>query len=160
MAIHKSKDSNVLWSNICKALQDLGIDYAELVLFSSPDSQAHPAISPKAESLSQATPVPTSQPPSDASVQPSFQETWLNNGFNPFTAQTMDNLFKIELPIKANGQYFGYLWLMKDLERDPLNGFTLTRIEHLRRAVTRNLIGRKGSSSSSPDKDIDFSQRV
>ncbi len=45
-------------------------------------------------------------------------------------------MFKIDLPLDADGSR---LFLMKDLSRDPLEYYTLHRLEHLRRSFLSNL---------------------
>ena len=47
-----------------------------------------------------------------------------------------EEMFKIDLPLDANGSR---LLLMKDLARDPLEYYTLQRLEHLRRSLVSNL---------------------
>lgn len=52
-----------------------------------------------------------------------------------------DGLFKLELPLQCQGgRSFGNLWLVKDLRRSSLTHYTLTRIEHMRRAILRCLL--------------------
>jgi len=49
-------------------------------------------------------------------------------------------LLKMELPLQCQeGRYLGELWLVKDIKRSDLGHYTLSRIEHLRRAVVRTL---------------------
>ena len=43
---------------------------------------------------------------------------------------------KIDLPLDSNG---ARLLLVKDINRDPLNYYTLRRLEHLRRTLLSNL---------------------
>ena len=47
-----------------------------------------------------------------------------------------DGILRIDLPLDSNG---ARLLLMKDLARDPLNYYTLRRLEHLRRTLLSNL---------------------
>lgn len=52
-----------------------------------------------------------------------------------------NGLFKMELPLQCrDGRSMGELWVVKDLSRSALSHYTLTRIEHLRRAVLRCLM--------------------
>gem|GEM_PF-3912538 len=47
-------------------------------------------------------------------------------------------MLKIALPLPLNGKG-ARLLLLKDLSRDPLNYYTLRRLEHLRRTLCHNL---------------------
>ena len=47
---------------------------------------------------------------------------------------------KLELPLLSKeGRVLGALWLVKNLATDPINEFTLRRVENLRRTVTATL---------------------
>ena len=49
-------------------------------------------------------------------------------------------LLKLELPLLANEEKsYGTLSLIKDLKRDPINPYTLRRVEHLRRTIMGTL---------------------
>jgi len=47
-----------------------------------------------------------------------------------------EGMLKIDLPLDSNG---AHLLLVKDINRDPLNYYTLRRLEHLRRTLLSNL---------------------
>ena len=50
--------------------------------------------------------------------------------------QCPEGMLKIDLPLDSNG---ARLLLVKDINRDPLNFYTLRRLEHLRRTLISNL---------------------
>jgi UDP-GlcNAc:undecaprenyl-phosphate GlcNAc-1-phosphate transferase len=53
---------------------------------------------------------------------------------------------KLELPlIGKDGAPRGVLWLVKNLADDPINEFTLRRVENLRRTVIAALEGLAGA---------------
>ena len=55
-------------------------------------------------------------------------------------------VMKLELPLLSKaGRPLGALWLVKDLDADPINEFTLRRVENLRRTVTAALEGLVGT---------------
>lgn len=62
--------------------------------------------------------------------------TWTRGHYRRKTDMFGDGILKIDLPLNANGIR---LLLMKDLRRDPLNYYTLRRLEHLRRTLLSNL---------------------
>jgi hypothetical protein len=55
------------------------------------------------------------------------------------TAAAKVNLFKLELPLQVGRNHAGEIWLIKDLDRSPIHHYTLTRLEHLRRSISRSL---------------------
>ncbi|MBN2439499.1 MAG: undecaprenyl/decaprenyl-phosphate alpha-N-acetylglucosaminyl 1-phosphate transferase, partial [Deltaproteobacteria bacterium] len=61
---------------------------------------------------------------------------WVNGHYRRATDCLPDGMLKIDLPLDSNG---ARLLLMKDLRRDPLNYYTLRRLEHLRRTLLSNL---------------------
>ncbi|MGM0611732.1 MAG: MraY family glycosyltransferase [Thermodesulfobacteriota bacterium] len=71
--------------------------------------------------------------------------TWIHQ--NKEMDLSADGLFKLELPLQCREEEsFGNLWLVKDLERSSLTHYTLTRIEHMRRAILRCLLSWKDQS--------------
>ena len=48
-----------------------------------------------------------------------------------------EHFLKVDLPLcNGEGTIFGRLLLVKDIRREPLPPYVLTRVEHLRRSVT------------------------
>ena len=67
--------------------------------------------------------------------------TWIRHGFDVDNKLCGECLLKIELPLlKEDGESLGTLWLVKDLEREPVTHYTLRRIEHLRRTLTSTIM--------------------
>ena len=63
-----------------------------------------------------------------------------DDGFDRETDVCGESLLKLELPLLGeNKTTYGTLWLIKDLERDPISHYTLRRVEHLRRTVIGTL---------------------
>jgi UDP-GlcNAc:undecaprenyl-phosphate/decaprenyl-phosphate GlcNAc-1-phosphate transferase len=112
MAVTASKDLQGLWESICCAMQELDMDFAELEL----DAAG-----------------------AEASGDTALKKEWAQNGFRPDAADSSKMLFKLELPLHADKRHLGKILLIKDLARSPINHYTLTRIEHLRRSISRNL---------------------
>jgi hypothetical protein len=54
--------------------------------------------------------------------------------------ENKNGLLKMEIPLlnKSNGS-IGTLMLIRDLRQDPLDPFTIRRVEHLRRTLTNTL---------------------
>jgi UDP-GlcNAc:undecaprenyl-phosphate/decaprenyl-phosphate GlcNAc-1-phosphate transferase len=111
MAVTESKDLQELWETICRAMQELDMDFAEINL----------------------------NCPSDPSRQLPLRKTWTNNGFLPDANTGNLMLFKLELPLHIDNRHLGRIHLIKDLSRSSINHYTLTRIEHLRRSISRNI---------------------
>ncbi len=120
VAIGDSTDIYHLWANICRALEELDMDFAEVHLF---DGRV------KCKSKKSANQVNSSF----------FHDSWSRNGFDNTDELCKENLFKLELPIQYNEMHLGEMWIVKDLNRSPINHYTLTRIEHMRRSVSNCL---------------------
>jgi len=63
---------------------------------------------------------------------------WTQGYYRRQTDVQKEGMLKIDLPLHKNGNG-AHLILMKDLSRDPLQYFTLRRLEHLRRTIRYNL---------------------
>ena len=63
---------------------------------------------------------------------------WSRGYYRRQTDVQKDEMLRIDLPLHKNGNG-AHLILMKDLSRDPLQYFTLRRLEHLRRTIRYNL---------------------
>jgi UDP-GlcNAc:undecaprenyl-phosphate GlcNAc-1-phosphate transferase len=111
--LYEAEDLETLWEKLCIAFDYLHFDFAELVLENrgaAEDVGAHRLVWQRNIDCN----------------NPCDQEALLQK----------DCLFKLELPLTDRGNgIFGRLWLVKDLERDPLGHYTIRRVEHLRRIV-------------------------
>ena len=123
VAINESIDLQTLWDNICRAMTELDMDFAEISLDCA------------CLSFDSAGKQPSNGTPDNLCLK----KTWTRNGFQPDDAACTRHLFKLELPVHTENQHLGRLLLVKDLFRSPINHYTLTRIEHLRRSISRNL---------------------
>jgi len=63
---------------------------------------------------------------------------WTRGYYRRLTDIQKEEMLKIDLPLHGNGNG-ARLILMKDLGRDPLQYYTLRRLEHLRRTLRHNL---------------------
>ena len=63
---------------------------------------------------------------------------WTRGYYRRLTDVQKEEMLKIDLPLHGNGNG-ARLILMKDLGRDPLQYYTLRRLEHLRRTLRQNL---------------------
>lgn len=107
--IHAAEGVDELWENLCRAFEHLNFDLAELVV-DNPGAEKTRLIWEKNGDGSR------------------------RNGLEDLLKK--DSLFKLEVPLTTyKNETFGRLWLVKDLERDPMGHYTLRRVEHLRRVV-------------------------
>ena len=111
VAVTESNTPEALWENICRAMQELDMDFAEISLNVPEESGGSPGV---------------------------LKRTWTQNGFQPEAPASRKMLFKLELPLHTDERHLGEILLIKDLSRAPINHYTLTRIEHLRRSISRN----------------------
>jgi len=125
-----SETADELWQNASRAFDMLHFDLAEMKL--DDIQEPEPSISD--------IQLPSSDPK---------QFTWARDGFGSTDDDICrDCLFKLELPL-LNGQNesYGTLWLVKDLQKDPITHYTLRRIEHLRRTLIDTLTKLRSGSS-------------
>jgi UDP-GlcNAc:undecaprenyl-phosphate GlcNAc-1-phosphate transferase len=109
--ILESRDLHTLWTNIIKALDIFEFDLGELII--------------------------TNQCLTDKSSQ---NLIWTRNNV-PYE-QLIDErgMMKIELPlINRKGKHLGILWLLMKMEGHAMSHYTLRRVEHLRRSVSKAL---------------------
>ena len=123
VAISESKGLEDLWINICRAMKELDMDFAEINLDCRPEPQKPPC---------------NHHLPAEALQQFTLHKVWTRNGFHPGAEASAGMLFKLSLPLHVDNRHLGEIRLIKDLSRSPINHYTLTRIEHLRRSVSRN----------------------
>ena len=65
---------------------------------------------------------------------------WTLDGFGSSKDICKESLLKLDLPLIDNeNKMLGTLWLIKDLNSDSINHYTLRRVEHLRRTVIDTL---------------------
>jgi UDP-GlcNAc:undecaprenyl-phosphate GlcNAc-1-phosphate transferase len=62
---------------------------------------------------------------------------WKNASLGEVEAE--DEVLRIEIPLAADDEHYGSLHLEKHLSHGPMDGYTLKRVEHLRRAVIDSL---------------------
>ncbi|HBI14640.1 MAG TPA: undecaprenyl/decaprenyl-phosphate alpha-N-acetylglucosaminyl 1-phosphate transferase [Desulfobulbaceae bacterium] len=123
LAISSAATLDDLWAALCRAVADLDMDLADLVLYAQPPSNqctegGAGSGEPRLSSVTYTW---------KKRDQPSV--SWLNDR----------GLMKIEQPLLiqegTNVRYFGLLILVKDMHGQAASHFMLTRIEHLRRAL-------------------------
>lgn len=136
VAVTESNDLEQLWENICRALLELDMDFAEINLEGD-------QLSCRLQKGSAQSGNPGLSNAENTNIQPpeqfSLHKVWTQNGFLLDNHGCRRNLFKLELPLESESQHLGELWVIKDLSRSPINHYTLTRIEHLRRSISRAL---------------------
>jgi UDP-GlcNAc:undecaprenyl-phosphate GlcNAc-1-phosphate transferase len=139
-----------LWAHVGEALEMLKFDRAELHLGNRGTSPLFPngenrALSPISYDSSERRRTTDGDSPRQ-NTQTIFQDVreqedetvriWVRGYYRRATDGLSDGMLKIDLPLGSNG---ARLLLMKNLRRDPLNYYTLRRLEHLRRTLLSNL---------------------
>ena len=108
----KSKSIDELWEHTAMGLAMLEIDMAELHL--------------------------NSKNISDIQIQKKW--LWTREGFDETNDIFKECLLKLELPLLNHAEKsLGTLWLVKDLQRNPITHYTLRRVEHLRQTMVGTL---------------------
>ncbi|UJX42543.1 undecaprenyl/decaprenyl-phosphate alpha-N-acetylglucosaminyl 1-phosphate transferase [Desulfovibrio sp. JY] len=127
--ISQAPDIPSLWARITAALELLRFDMAEMVLSEHGTGTCRLLPTP-----------PGSSPAADAAPDAAFR--WRREGSEKSDRELLCSpaVMKLELPLLGkDGHTLGALWLVKDLGQDPINEFTLRRVENLRRTVTATL---------------------
>ena len=135
--IYQSGDMKMLWENICKALDKLGFDMAEMCL---EKKVLELNIIKNFEKLGYETDSEILDNVLATSCINGQKMIWRRNEKTIDENLIQDYLLKMELPlINKNGQKFGFIRLMKDLRREAITHNTFRRVEHLRRTVLGSL---------------------
>jgi UDP-GlcNAc:undecaprenyl-phosphate GlcNAc-1-phosphate transferase len=134
LAIGEAKSLEELWTTICKALQELDMDYGEMAL----QGEEGKTEKQKGGLGARLRPRVRRQSEQDMAGQ-TFRRSWTAEGCDLEACLHSRSLFKLELPLFVGRRHVGDLWLLKDIIRSPLNHYTLSRIEHLRRSVSKSL---------------------
>ena len=112
MDIAKTKDISHFWEEVCKALQSLEFDLAELALVDQPGTSSNSHF------------------------------TWYRNGAKAEDLLEATGLLKLEQPLMGSDcttEYYGTLFLVKDAREKGISHYALKRLEHLRRAMGSKL---------------------
>ena len=128
--ISQSRDLAELWTRMTEALEHLRFDLAEMVLSGTGGATGSCRIAPDLPGAAGTEGIPVFR--------------WRREGAAASDRELLCSpaVMKLELPLLAkSGQSLGALWLVKDVAADPLNEFTLRRVENLRRTVTAALEG-------------------
>jgi len=160
--MERSRNIDELWENICQALVMLHFDRGELhVNGIGKDAGGVSASIDKAEKTGQSQPVERRQNNSRGteSITNISQlkmvtgeayadvRIWSRGYYQRETDISTRHFLKIEIPLCNNGDIcYASLILFKDARRGTFQPFTLRRVEHLRRSVTRAMEKLNGSA--------------
>ncbi|MCF8029325.1 MAG: undecaprenyl/decaprenyl-phosphate alpha-N-acetylglucosaminyl 1-phosphate transferase [Desulfohalobiaceae bacterium] len=114
VAVAESRSLEELWDAVCEAARELDMDFTEMRLANHMDGFC-----------------------CDKGRTACFR--WSRDGFDLDASAADANLFKIKLPLEVDRIHAGEIWLLKDLDYSSINHDTLTRLEHLRRSISRSL---------------------
>lgn len=121
--ISQAANLDELWSRMADALEHLRFDMAEMQL--SAEAAASCRLRPD---------------PPEAGVATAYRWRREDGAAGDKELLCSPAVMKLELPLLGkDGQVRGTLWLVKNLADDPINEFTLRRVENLRRTVTAAL---------------------
>ncbi len=131
VAVTGSPDMQAMWENICRALEEMDMDFAEIRIGTGDGKSAGKAIA------------------GSTGETGGIRQAWSRNGFRTTepgagahqagkNADGCRPLLRLRLPLLAGERELGEILLIKDLSRAPVTPHTLTMIEHLRRAIERN----------------------
>jgi UDP-GlcNAc:undecaprenyl-phosphate GlcNAc-1-phosphate transferase len=153
LEICSSRDLGQLWRNTCQALTMLDFDMSRIQIAnhadkgnSKPDHSAG-----HTDPRIPGTDFPEREPDNAGEADRDMEWVWTYNGFDPDRYSHRECMFKLELPlVDDRNNQLGTLWLVKDLRRTSFSHYTLKRVEHLRRSVTRTLKKLMSEGGGSP----------
>ncbi len=153
LGIANAKNIEALWSAIVAAFEKLEFD--SVCLYRNVLSDCAIEFAATTENPSERRQVPAEH----SSVlmrgeAPDFH--WRNGAFSHPGSVCSRCLFRLELPLMVGRRVHGTLLAIKDLEKEDISHYTLKRIEHLRRGVTRGLerIAKSGERSAGRRPEI------
>jgi UDP-GlcNAc:undecaprenyl-phosphate/decaprenyl-phosphate GlcNAc-1-phosphate transferase len=147
-----SRNIGELWQHTCRALTMLDFDMSKMRIdnHNSNGGNSNPEHSVGHTGVIISKTVAPEREQRAGEADHAAELIWTYNGFDSNDYLSQPCMFKLELPLQDE-QYndLGKLWLVKDLKRSPFSHYTLKRVEHLRRSVTRNLkiLKREGAKS-------------
>ena len=110
--INDAKSLDEMWAHVSEALDLFGFDMARLEICNGQNGEGQ-----------HTTPL-----------------TWSKNGQDFETLIQDEHMLKLELPfLKNERECLGTLWLLKDMRQDLMSHYTLRRVEHLRRSISKAL---------------------
>lgn len=133
MEITTANNLSELWEKICNALDVLKFDRADLLIASK-----HIDITQK-NTDNTATSCALKNYPRFPSNPNQVEWHYERPGFILTNDSCKECLLKLELPLLDNQGFYGTLWMIKDLNKDPISHYTLRRVEHLRRSIVSAL---------------------
>ena len=126
LAMAEAEDMDQLWEEACRAMEDLELDEAELVLY-NPDSQQ----------------VSEQQGIEGIKTEPIARYTWHRQDVSPVSPKPHSGLLRIEQPLLPKNpdktHYSGKLVIIKDIHGQKSGQYTLKRIEDMRRTINETL---------------------
>jgi len=161
MEVDRTRTLEELWAQVGEALEMLKFDRAELHMKNGAALRQAQGGNGKNRDSAHFSGNPSAvpyagpdrrQPPANGAPAPKstkiFQAVldegdkivwiWTRGYYRRATDLRKDEMLRIDLPLHSNGNGTRLI-LMKDLGRDPLNYYTLRRLEHLRRTLCYNL---------------------
>ena len=144
LELSRSADVNEAWLNVCKALDRLKFDMAEMNIKEMGLRAQGSGLKDKSEGKEEeVTSSKNRQGLEDSGIgglKEKEKLVWAREGFDTANDITGASLLKLELPLLAEeNKIYGSLWLIKDLKRDSISHYTLRRVEHLRRTLIATL---------------------
>lgn len=139
MEMSRSNDLKGLWGNVCRAVERLDFDMAEMDIEEVRPTAQGSGLKVK-EGQTEKKEEKVESLKNGGGLKEKERLFWARDGFDKKTDVLGRSVFKLELPLLGENQkIYGTLWLIKDLKRNPISHFTLRRVENLRRSVIGTL---------------------
>ncbi len=144
--IERAQNMEAIWENMCQAMEIMHFDRGEMYFYCTDEAQAGSVYFGKpAEGMAKLC-EPTGQIIKENNVGTKsediyrkFSRVWTRDENLRWEDVSDKGIFRIEIPLVAGTLSVGRLVLMKDLTLDPMQPYTLRRVEYLRRSITEAL---------------------
>jgi UDP-GlcNAc:undecaprenyl-phosphate/decaprenyl-phosphate GlcNAc-1-phosphate transferase len=113
--IERSRDVEEIWENLCQAFEIMDLDRGELHLYQCADKTGQ------------------------ANNSPNFSRIWMSEDKKMENGNSNQGIFYIEIPLMNEKFCLGKLVMMKDVTLNPVQPYTMRRVEYLRLSITTAL---------------------
>jgi len=144
--IERAKNIEEIWENTCQAMEIMQFDRGEMYFYCADEAQTEPVFfgNPAKKMAKCCEPARENINGNDVGkssedICRKFFRLWTRDDKLKWEDVPDKGIFRIEIPLVAKTLSMGRLVMMKDLTLNPMQPYTLRRVEYLRRSITEAL---------------------
>jgi UDP-GlcNAc:undecaprenyl-phosphate GlcNAc-1-phosphate transferase len=144
--IERAQNMEAIWENIGQAMEIMHFDRGEMYFYCADEAQAESVYFGKAAEGIAKRCEPTGKiingndvGTKSEDIYRKFSRVWTRDEKLRWENVSDKGIFRIEIPLIAGTLSVGSLVMMKDLTLNPMDPYTLRRVEYLRRSITEAL---------------------